>query len=97
MAPWIESFSKSLGLSIAKNASLLMAAHLGNNLDRIAKEIEKIQNNLKGDTEINLNHIQKYVGINREFNVFEFTKGVNVKGRFESTSDCKLLRVESEK
>ena len=79
VAHWIESFTKSLGLSIAQNASLLMAAHLGNNLDRISKEIEKIQNNLKGDTEINLNHIQKYVGINREFNVFEFTKALMLK------------------
>ncbi len=79
VAPWIESYTKGLGLSIVQNASMLMAAHLGNNLDRIAKEIEKIQNNLKGDTEINLNHIQKYVGINREFNVFELTKALMLK------------------
>jgi len=76
---WIESYTRSIGLTIAQDACLLMAAHIGNNLERISNELEKIRANLKDETEINLNHIQKYVGINREYNVFELTKALMIK------------------
>jgi len=76
---WVQSHTGELGLSISQDACMLITLHLGNNLERISNELEKIASNLKGEKEINLNHIQKYVGINRDYNVFELTKALMIK------------------
>lgn len=76
---WIETQVRSMDLAIAPDASALMASHLGNNLERIFNELEKMRNNLKGEKQINVQHIQRFVGINKDFNVFEFTKALLIK------------------
>jgi len=76
VAAWTEQFAKSLGLKIAQDAGLLITAHLGNNLERIAKELEKIKTNLKESGEIDLRIVQKYIGINKDYNVFEYSKAL---------------------
>lgn len=68
---WVEQFIKRKKYSIEPRASQLLTEFLGNDLSKIAMEIEKLMINLPPNTQINEDHIQQYIGISKEYNNFE--------------------------
>jgi DNA polymerase-3 subunit delta len=62
----------------------MLADYIGNNLSRIANETEKLLINLKPGEEVNEDLIEKYVGISKEFNVFELQKALGKKDIYKS-------------
>jgi DNA polymerase-3 subunit delta len=68
---WAEGYVRSQGLAISEKACILLADHIGNDLSRIANEIDKLLVNLPEGKKIDENDIEKYVGISKEYNVFE--------------------------
>ena len=82
---WIESHVSSKGLSIDYNSVQLLAEHVGNNLERLDNEISKIEINLNGQKQITQAHIQKYVGINKDYNVFELQKALSTRDVLKAT------------
>lgn len=73
---WIESYAKNNGFNIGYQSVQLLAEFLGNNLERLSNEINKISINLEEGQEITPALIQKYVGINKDYNVFELQKAI---------------------
>lgn len=69
---WINSYIKEKKLSIHPKATLLLAESLGNDLSKIANEINKLTINLKEGTEITAELVQENIGISKEYNIFEF-------------------------
>jgi DNA polymerase-3 subunit delta len=51
---------------------MLLVDHIGNDLSRIENEIEKILVNLGKRKTISEDDIEEFIGISKEFNVFEF-------------------------
>ena len=76
LMPWIEDYVKEKGYKIAPQAAALMAEYLGTDLSKIANEVEKLCLNITKDTVINTDHIQKNIGISKEYNVFELQKAL---------------------
>ncbi len=76
LTAWIESFIKDKGYKIEARAAALMAEYLGADLSKIANEVEKLCLNLGKETVINTDHIQKNIGISKEYNVFELQKAL---------------------
>ncbi len=76
LMPWIEDFIKDKGYKIAPQAAALMAEYLGTDLSKIANEVEKLCLNISKDTVIQIDHIQKNIGISKEYNVFELQKAL---------------------
>ena len=71
---------------ISPKASQLLFEHIGNNLEAIVKEIEKMLINLPEGAEIDANVIEKYVGISKDYNVFELQQSLinkDVKKSFQ--------------
>lgn len=73
---WIEDYLAEKKMKIKPNASLLMAEHLGNDLSRIANECDKLLINIKSGETIDLKHIEQYIGVSKEFNIFELIKAL---------------------
>lgn len=71
---WIETFASEHKTKITKEAVRLLAGHIGNNLSNLANEILKITINLKPGDSINEGMVHTYVGISREYNIFELQK-----------------------
>jgi len=70
---WIQAYGDEHGLRIGHKESDLLAAYLGNDLKRIANEIEKVRINMEpGEVELSPQLIQKYIGISKEYNVFGY-------------------------
>lgn len=74
---WIEQYVKGKGIAIGYESVQLLTEYLGNNLERLSNEISKITINLKEGEEITPQLIQKYVGINKDYNVFELQKAIS--------------------
>ncbi|MBS4043557.1 MAG: DNA polymerase III subunit delta [Chitinophagaceae bacterium] len=76
---WINSLVKQHQLSITQKATLLLCENIGNDLSRIKNEIEKIAVNLKDTNAISDEVIEKYVGVSKEYNVFELQDAIAKK------------------
>ena len=76
LAGWIEDLVKEKGAKIAPQAAALMAEYLGTDLSKISNELEKLMLNVSKETTIDIDHIQKNIGISKEYNVFELQKAL---------------------
>lgn len=68
---WTEKLLESLELSITQKGLALLVDHIGNDLSRIENEINKIRMNLGKRTSITEEDIEEYIGVSKDFNVFE--------------------------
>ena len=76
---WITDMVKSKGYSIHPKSVSLLEEHIGNDLSRIANEVDKLSVNLKNKKNIDEDDIEKYVGISKEYNVFELQAAIAKK------------------
>ena len=76
---WIQGYVSSKNASIDQVTSQLLSDYIGNNLERISSEIDKVLLNLDEPAKIDTDVVQKYIGISKEYNVFELQKALAVK------------------
>jgi DNA polymerase-3 subunit delta len=76
---WVEAYVHGLGRAISQKAGILLVDHIGNDLARMANEVEKLLVNLPEGKKIDENDIEKYVGISKEYNVFELQNAIGQK------------------
>ncbi len=76
---WIAELLKTKGFSMQPKAISLLEEHIGNDLNRISNEIDKLSLNLKGKKNIDEDDIEKYIGISKEYNIFELLAAISKK------------------
>lgn len=64
------------GLTLTGKAMLMLVESLGADLGRIASEIQKLSIVIPRGTELHPEDVEKYIGISRNFNNFEFQKAI---------------------
>lgn len=68
---WTEELIESKGHTISRKALVLLVDHIGNDLSRIENEVDKILINLNSRKNITEDDVEKYVGVSKDYNVFE--------------------------
>ena len=68
---WVEDFAREKAYRINPRAAALIAEYLGNDLSKIANELEKLMLNVPKGNEITVEDVQNNIGISKEYNVFE--------------------------
>ncbi len=77
---WISSYLTERNMSIDPGASLLLVECLGNDLGKIAGELDKLLISIpQGVKRINSDHIEKNIGISKDYNNFELNKALAQK------------------
>lgn len=76
LAGWVDQMIQAKGFRISPPSKALLLDYIGNQLSLMDAEIEKLALNLKPGEQIELEHIEKYVGISREYNVFELQDAI---------------------
>lgn len=76
---WTEELVESKGLAISQKALMLLVDHIGNDLCRIENEIDKISINLAKRKTISEEDVEQYVGVSKDFNVFELQSALATK------------------
>jgi DNA polymerase-3 subunit delta len=80
---WIEGYISDKGYKINPQASAILSEYLGNDLSKIANELEKLMLNVTAGQEITLKHIQDNIGISKEYNVFELQTALSKKDAYK--------------
>ncbi len=76
---WTQELLHSKGLSITPKGLALLVDHIGNDLVRIENEIDKLSVNLDKRTSITEDDIEQYIGVSKDFNVFELQSALAAK------------------
>jgi DNA polymerase-3 subunit delta len=83
---WTVAHLTSKGYTINQRAVMLLVEHIGNDLARIVNELEKLTVNLHGRTAINEDDIEQFIGISKEYNVFELQRAIARKDLSKAVS-----------
>jgi DNA polymerase-3 subunit delta len=73
---WVSGFCQNEGVKISPKAIQMMVDNIGNDLKRLSNEIRKIMVNLTVGQGIDADVVERFVGISKEYNVFEFQKSL---------------------
>src|ERR1700693_3819432 len=76
---WTEELVQAKEHAISQKALMLLVDHIGNDLSRIENEIDKILINLNNRKTITEEDVEKYVGVSKDFNVFELQAALATK------------------
>lgn len=77
---WIQNLAKdSFDFKMSSAAVELLGEHIGNDLSRIYTEFQKLQVILPAGSEITPDIIEKYIGISKEYNIFELQNALGAK------------------
>ena len=77
---WIKNYLKEKSSDITPDAAQILYDHLGADLSRIANELDKLFTLLpENNKKITIEHIEKNIGISREYNVFELNNALNIR------------------
>jgi DNA polymerase-3 subunit delta len=81
---WITLYLKEKGYGIHPAATQMLADSIGNDLSRLSNEIDKLLINCRDKKEISTDLVQQYVGISKEYNMFELQKALTQKDVFKA-------------
>ena len=76
---WINSYLAAHKYSITPQASAMMSEYLGADLGKVSNELDKLIISLPENTQINPDHIERNIGISKEYNVFELQNALGEK------------------
>jgi len=68
---WIINYLKNQQYTITPQAAGMLSEYLGADLSKVANELDKLIISLPIGTQITPDHIEKNIGISKEFNVYE--------------------------
>jgi len=76
---WIQGYVKAVSATMTDGACMLLSESIGNNLQRLANEVDKLLLNVGEGKNIDEALVHKYVGISKEYNTFELQKAIGTR------------------
>ena len=76
MPDWIANHLKARKLKIEPVAANLVAEYLGQDLSKVANEMEKLVINLPPGATVDEKVIEEHIGISKDYNIFELQKAI---------------------
>lgn len=76
---WVRAYADARGAKFSEKAILMLCENIGNNLQRLANETEKLLLNRKPGQPIDETAVQNFVGISKDYNVFELQKALSFR------------------
>ncbi len=84
VAKWIVSYVQSKQFTIDETAANMLNDYLGNDLQKIANEIDKMILNITTRKNITYDDISEFIGISKNYSIFELQKALSVKNVLKS-------------
>ncbi|MFY7963449.1 MAG: DNA polymerase III subunit delta [Chitinophagaceae bacterium] len=76
---WVNGMVIQHGLTINHKAVAMLVDNIGNDLSRIKNEVEKLSVNLGNRKTITEDDIENFIGVSKEYNVFELQNAIAAK------------------
>lgn len=71
MPMWITNYGTSKGIHIPPSESDMLSVYLGNDLQKLVNELDKILINEPELKQLTAQHIEQYIGISKEYNIID--------------------------
>lgn len=81
---WLSNYLRSKSRKIDARASQLLCEYIGSDLKQFVNEIDKIELNVAIDKVIDADDVERYVGISKDYNVFELLKHISYVNKSKS-------------
>jgi DNA polymerase III subunit delta len=81
---WIVNYLSQKEYSITPQAAQILTSYLGNDLSKVANELEKLVIAVKETNKITPEHIEKNIGLSKEFNIYELQNALGEKNIFKA-------------
>lgn len=88
---FVSKMIQEMGYSIDYGALMLLVEYLGSDLSKIANELNKLIINLTPGEQITGEHIEKNIGISKDYNVFELQRALGQKDMLRAFRIFKYL------
>jgi len=88
---WIENYLKQYNYTIAPQAGQILTACLGTELSKISNELDKLLIAVKDTTHITPVHIEKNIGLSKDFNMLELQDALAGKNVFRANQIIKYF------
>lgn len=77
IGPWLVGFVRDRGFRIDESVVGVLVNHMGTDLSRISRELDKLMVALpEGTVQITADDIERYIGISKKYNIFELQNAV---------------------
>ena len=73
---WIDGYLRDKQLKIRPDAAQLLAENVGTDLAKLTNELDKLALNVPKGKEITAKLVERFVGISREYNIFELQRAI---------------------
>jgi len=93
---WIIKYLKTKKLGIEQKAVQMITDHIGNNLQRIVNELDKVIFSAVPGTSITVDDVERNIGISKEYNAFEFQKALSTRDIYKANRIVNYF-IENEK
>ena len=85
---WISNYVQEADFKIDNDANRLLAEYIGTNLSKLSNELDKLFLNCGVDKRISYDEVIEFIGINRDYNVFELRKHLSNKNFSKAIEIC---------
>lgn len=79
MPAWVTSYINGIQLKIGPKEAALIAEYLGNDLGKVANELDKLAINLPKGHTVTIDNIQEHIGISKDYNIFELQDALTAR------------------
>ncbi|MDD4107348.1 MAG: DNA polymerase III subunit delta [Prolixibacteraceae bacterium] len=84
MPVWIENYLAGKNITITPQASQIITAFLGNDLGKVANELDKLIIATEGNKKITPEDIEKNIGLSKDFNIIELQNALGERDIFKA-------------
>ncbi len=88
---WIEKYLKQYNYTITPQAAQILTDYLGTELSKISNELDKLLIAVKDTTHITPVHIEKNIGLSKDFNLLELQDALATKNIFRANRIIKYF------
>ena len=81
---WIEKYLSQKEYSISPQAAQILTSYLGNDLGKVANELDKLIIAVKETNKITPEHIEKNIGLSKDFNIYELQNALGEKNIYKA-------------
>lgn len=94
---FVQEYLTERKIAATEEAIQAICGFVGNDLSRLANEVEKLRINLKEGEGIDLNQVIAQVGISKEYNIFELQKALIKRDHFKAAQIVNYIDANTKK
>lgn len=92
LAQYVKEYADSINIKAEDKAVALLCEYIGTPLSKLFGEIDKLASIKKNERRITSKDVETYIGVSKDYNIFEFTKALGTKDYVQAMKILKYFQ-----